>query len=105
MGNLKRNNGSVIEKAHLNTDKKKYDEGYNRIFGNKDKLKDTPLEVGDRVYATLDFPLIKRGEIRTISRIRKNLNGCIFYTFKDDEQNEYVSSYFKPEIEKCKAGI
>lgn len=37
MGNLKRNNGSVTEKAHLNTDKKKFDEGWARIFGKKDE--------------------------------------------------------------------
>ncbi len=34
---LRRNNGSVTEKAHLNTDLKKYDENFDKIF--KEKIK------------------------------------------------------------------
>lgn len=37
---MRRNNGIVTEKAHLNSDQKKYEEGWDRIFGPKPKKKE-----------------------------------------------------------------
>lgn len=46
------------ETAHLNTDKEKYDEGYDRIFGKKDKKGNKVKEPERRIYDKLNNKII-----------------------------------------------
>lgn len=89
MGN---NNGFVTENAVNNIDKKKYDENYDRIFGNKKEKKETKNYVitiefqctkEDLEGYTFDYP-------ETIGDVERN----VVKLFSDDYLN--VSCKIRP---------
>ena len=77
---MRRSNGIVTEKAHLNGDDNAYSDGYDRIFGKKKTLE---LIVGNNyTFAGQTYTILHLAELKMVSKWGE----CVVYKnyYNDD---------------------